>query len=256
MAGEIGRALRSIGADVVDLGGAGRTDAGVHALRQTAHLRLKRPAETSTLRRAINDALPHDIHVLSVIAAHAGFHARHDAVSRVYLYQIARRRTAFAKRHVWWVKRPLDLEAMRRAAAGCEGRHDFRNFCDRPEEQESTIVVVQSAGITESGDLLLVRIVASHFLWKMVRRIVGAIVAIGSGEGPPGGISDLIAGAGAGARVAEWTAPASGLFLERVVYPGEAPPGPPEPVIPVAGPTAGGLHGASIFLGSPGPHRG
>ena len=122
VAGELRRAAAEAGGEVIELGGSGRTDAGVHAVRQTAHLRLRKAVELEAFRRAVNDVLPADIHVLSVRPAHDAFHARHDAVSRTYLYQIARRRTAFAKRHVYWVKRSLDVGAMARAAALLEGR--------------------------------------------------------------------------------------------------------------------------------------
>ena len=251
MAGECQRALRAAGADIIDMGGAGRTDAGVHAIRQTAHLRLRQPVDAGQLRIAMNDALPHDIHVLSLLAARGAFHARHDAVSRHYLYQISRRRTALAKRHVWWVKRALDAAAMKRAAATIEGRHDFRNFCERPDDQESTIVVVDRAECAVAGDLILVRLSASHFLWKMVRRVVAALVRVGTGELPAGGIPRLIQDPGAGAQVAEWTAPPSGLFMERVVYPGEPTPGPMSPVIPVGSGRDAGLDPESLYLGAP-----
>jgi len=240
VAGEIQRAIRAIGAEMVDMGGSGRTDAGVHALRQTVHLRLRSPVAVEPFRAELNDALPHDINVLSLLAAADKFHARHDAVSRAYLYQIARRRAALAKKYVWWVKRSLNAEAMARAAGLMEGRHDFRLFCERPADQSSTIVVVERVAVEKAGDLLLVRMVASHFLWKMVRRAVGALVRVGTGELSQDDLRRLIDPAGHAAggllesSVAEWTAPPSGLFLERAIYPGEPGPGPLLPAIPVA----------------------
>src|SRR5712691_11849462 len=127
--GELRRALSEAtgvaesAAEIRDLGGAGRTDAGVHALAQTAHLRLARAIEPAAFRRAVNDRLPPDIHVLAVERAAADFHARHGAVARSYLYQVSRRRTALAKRFVWWVKSPLDAGRMAAAAALLSGRH-------------------------------------------------------------------------------------------------------------------------------------
>src|SRR5215470_15350998 len=112
----------------VDIGGAGRTDAGVHAAGQVAHLRAHKAADPLQLTRKLNDLLPADISVLRTERANERFHARHDAVSRVYLYQIARRRTAFAKPFVWWVKDRLDVRSMGRAAKQLEGRHDFSAF--------------------------------------------------------------------------------------------------------------------------------
>ena len=108
VSGELRRAIEEAGGTVRELGASGRTDAGVHALAQVAHLRLARQVDPEPFRRAINDRLPPDVHILSLAAAADRFHSRHDAVSRSYLYQISRRRTALAKRFVWWVKRPLD----------------------------------------------------------------------------------------------------------------------------------------------------
>lgn len=252
VAGELRRAATAAGADVIELGGSGRTDAGVHALRQTAHLRLRGPVDPEPFRRAVNDALPADIHVASIRPALDRFHARHDAVSRTYLYQIARRRTAFAKRHVWWVKRDLDAVAMGRAAALLEGRHDFRAFCERPAEQSGTIVVLERAEVAASDALILVRLTASHFLWKMVRRIVGILVRVGAGEIGPEAIRALLEGRPGReteAGTAKWTAPPSGLFLERVRYPGEAEPGPLRPATPILRETGGD----GAFTGQPGP---
>ena len=110
--------------------GSGRTDAGVHALRQVAHLDVRKPLPAETLRRGINDNLPADIHVLAVDTVPHRFHARHGAIARSYLYQVSRRRSAFAKPFVWWVKDPLDLDRMQHAAARFAGMHDFQAFSD------------------------------------------------------------------------------------------------------------------------------
>jgi len=96
VAGELRRAIAEAGAEAVELGGAGRTDAGVHAKHQVAHLRLRAQVDPARFRLALNDALPHDIHVLAMARASERFHARHDAVLRSYVYQISRRRTALA----------------------------------------------------------------------------------------------------------------------------------------------------------------
>src|SRR5687767_93246 len=115
----------------VDVGGAGRTDAGVHASGQVAHLRIRNAADPVQIMRKINDLLPHDIHILHVLRANDGFHARHDAVSRLYMYQVSRRRAAFAKPFVWWLKDTLDIGRMREAAQHVAGRHDFSAFTDK-----------------------------------------------------------------------------------------------------------------------------
>jgi tRNA pseudouridine38-40 synthase len=237
VAGELRRAMEESGGEIRELGGSGRTDAGVHALAQVAHLRLARGVDPEPFRRAVNDRLPADVHVLSLTAAADRFHSRHDAVSRSYLYQISRRRSALAKRYVWWVKRPLDERRMAEAAALLAGKHDFRLFCERPAEQPSTLVVVEKAEVTTGGALILVRLSASHFLWKMVRRVVGTLVQLGAGDLDRRAFEDLLAArkpkSGKGLP-AEWTAPPSGLFLEGVLYQGDPPLGAIAPVIPVA----------------------
>src|ERR671912_2866669 len=129
--------------------GSGRTDAGVHALRQVAHLDVRKALPAESLRRGINDALPADIHVLAVDSVPHRFHARHSAIARSYLYQVSRRRSAFAKPFVWWVKEPLNLERMTAAAARFSGMHDFRSFSDDDPEDKSTAVLIEHVTVRE-----------------------------------------------------------------------------------------------------------
>ncbi len=214
-----------------DIGGAGRTDAGVHASGQVAHLRTKKPADPVQMQRKINDLLPHDIHVLHVSRAGDAFHARHDAALRVYLYQIATRRTAFGKSFVWWIKDRLDARSMAAAARLLAGRHDFSAFTDRRlGSEESRIVVVESSEAAIEGDLILVRIAASHFVWKMVRKAVAALVEVGRGTMAVDAFAALLDQT---AETFSPTAPPSGLFLEAVVYPGEVFERPLTAIVPV-----------------------
>ncbi len=219
----------------VEIGGAGRTDAGVHALRQIAHLRVRDPLPPAlTPRRLqflINDHLPHDINLRRVANALPSFHARHDANMRYYLYQISTRRTAFGKQYVWWVKDRLDVRAMAEAATLFVGAHDFRSFCESPTQQESTRVHVETSQITQADDLILFRLGASHFLWKMVRRIVGTLVEIGRGSIGKADVQRMLRQLSR--ENAAWTAPPSGLFLEQVCYAGDAPPATLTPIFPV-----------------------
>jgi tRNA pseudouridine38-40 synthase len=209
----------------VELHGSGRTDAGVHAAAQVAHLRceLKRPPAPELLARELNERLPADIVVLEAEAVSNRFHARHDAVSRSYAYQIATRKMAFSKRYVWWVRERLNLEIMNEAAAKLPGRHDFVCFgaADPARPDESTIVVVEAASVEQEGDLIVFRIQASHFIWRMVRRLAGVLVKLGKGEIRMEDFDELLAGrCRKELKVAAWTAPASGLFLDGVKYPG------------------------------------
>jgi tRNA pseudouridine38-40 synthase len=221
----------TLNSDDFECQGSGRTDAGVHALMQVAHLEARLTLPLETFRRRVNEALPPDINVLAVRKAAARFHARHHAVARSYLYQVARRRTAFAKPFVWWVKEPLDLGAMQEAAARFAGMHDFRSFSDDDPEDKSTAVLVEEVTVGEDGDLVLIRVAGSHFLWKMVRRMVGVLVAIARGELPVSQVDRFLREPSA--TPAKLTAPSSGLFLERVFYEGEARALPLEAAIPV-----------------------
>jgi tRNA pseudouridine38-40 synthase len=218
--GEVERAIREVhGRAGFELYGSGRTDAGVHALRQVAHLDLATNLPPATLQRRINDALPADINILDARTAPRRFHARHDAVARSYLYQVTRRRSGFAKSYLWWVKDPLALDDMRAAAAFFSGLQDFRSFTDDEPGEKSTRVLVERLEIAEWGSLILIRIVGSHFLWKMVRRLVGVLVEVGRGGLAVREVQALLeTDSPAPARL---TAPASGLFLERVYYPGD-----------------------------------
>jgi tRNA pseudouridine38-40 synthase len=230
VAGEIDRAVREVtGVREFELYGAGRTDAGVHALAQVAHLDIRTNVPPASLLRRVNDELPADINILRVAPAPHRFHARHTAVSRTYLYQVATRRTAFGKPFVWWVREPLDVEAMRRAALRFEGMGDFASFTDDDPEEKSTKVAVTRVRLDEAGDLLLLRVEGSHFLWKMVRRMVGVLVAIGRGEVTPRELDQFMREPST--APARLTAPPSGLFLERVTYPGDPPPADAAPLL-------------------------
>jgi tRNA pseudouridine38-40 synthase len=219
--GEIERAVHeATGARGFELYGSGRTDAGVHASAQVAHLDIDVTVEPEILRRRLNDALPSDVNILRAEKVRHKFHARHDAKGRSYIYNVARRRTAFAKPFVWWVKDDLNVDDMRAAAARFVGFHDFRSFSDDDPEEKSTQVLVDALEIHEDGDLILIHIEGSHFIWKMVRRLVGVLVEVGRG-----GLTVPAAAAMLDERSelpARLTAPASGLFLERVYYEGDA----------------------------------
>ena len=206
--------------DVGQVMGSGRTDAGVHALEQVAHVDLPPGLQTRKVIHGLNDNLPADINVRAAAAVDRRFHARHDAKGRSYLYQIATSRTAFAKPYVWWVRDELDVGRMRRAAAGASGMHDYQAFADMDPEDGSTKVLVEALDIAVAGELILVRMRASHFLRKMVRRVVGTLVEIGRGSQPPSLFGEALE-AGPEVQI-KFTAPPSGLFLEQVIYTGES----------------------------------
>ena len=205
-----------LGADAT-LSGAGRTDAGVHALAQVAHLKAQK--EHAGRRRGVGaERAPAGRHQRDAVEkAPPRFHARHSATSRTYLYRISRRRTAFDKPFVWWVKDRLDFAAMRRAAKLFEGRHDFRSFCENPEGQESTLVVVEKCDVTEvgPGDPL-----PDH---RVALSLEDGAAARGDARGGRARATSMPRAwrrccARSPTTTAKWTAPPSGLFLEKVVY--------------------------------------
>ena len=233
--GEIDRAIREATRRTeFELYGAGRTDAGVHALAQVAHLEIYTDLAPEVLRRRINDELPADIHIRAVAKAPHRFHARHDAVERSYLYQISTRRTAFGKPFVWWIREPLSIERMRDASAAFVGMQHFDAFTADDPEEKSTRVLVEQVELEAHGALVLIRVRGSHFLWKMVRRMVGVLAAVGRGELTAGAAASLLdpsRAATAREEAAALAAPAAGLFLEGVRYKGDPPLPPIRPLI-------------------------
>lgn len=221
--GELQDAARELFAGKFEFYGAGRTDAGVHALHQIAHLKVAELTANVTPRQIMhgfNDILPHDINILKVTNAADNFHARHDAVYRQYIYKISRRRDAFGKSLLWWIKDELDAKAMGEAASMLIGQHDFATFSEIEEgKRTSTLVKVELSEVFTDGDLICYRIGASHFLWKMVRRIVGMLVEIGRGNTTYDAFERLLRFPSD--LPAKFTAPPSGLYLEKVLYKGE-----------------------------------
>ena len=205
----------------VDIQGAGRTDAGVHALGQVAHLEVSRRLNVRATMEKMNDELPSAINILRLEEAEPDFHARHHAKGRSYLYILSRKRTVFAKRYVWWVRDPLDMGRMKKAMALFEGFHDFSSFADkRREKNASSAVQVDAAALERFDELILFRFIGSHFLWKMVRRLVGVTVEAGRGNLS---VRDIEAMFREFSELpARLTASPSGLFLEQVLYEGDS----------------------------------
>jgi tRNA pseudouridine38-40 synthase len=214
-----------------ELYGAGRTDAGVHAVAQVAHLDVITKLTPKLIQYALNDHLPADVNVLKVEKAALDFHARHSAVARSYVYQISKRRTAFGKKYVWWIRDILDVNAMRAASELFVGKKDFASFTADDPEEKSTSVLIERFEIVEADDLILARIIGSHFLWKMVRQIVGILAEVGRSKISEADVQRMFTTPSN--KPAEFTAPPSGLFLERVYYAGDAFPNELTPLFPV-----------------------
>lgn len=221
--------------------GAGRTDAGVHALGQVAAFRTASPLPPEVFREALNARLPVDIRVVESCAAQEGFHPRFDAASKVYFYIIARQRvlSPFLHRYAWRVPHALDVEALGRALAVLKGTHDFSAFRASGCGASGPVRTIKDASVAEhaaiefmtvslQGDFIKVRIEGDAFLRHMVRAIVGTLVEVGRGKIRAEDMEEILR---AGDRaLAGPTAPAQGLFLERINYRfacGERPPGCP-----------------------------
>jgi len=236
VSGTLERVLQEGGIQVAALGGSGRTDAGVHALGQVAHLHLKpgpapRPKD---LQRILDEGLPGDVAVRSVVTCSPKFHARHEAMSRSYLYQISQRRSAFAKPYLWWVKAPMDLRKLEDAWGAFQGAYDLSSFADL-EPGEDPRCQIQSSELVLDGSLVLLRVIATHFLRRQVRRMVGAAVHCALGKERPGRILLDLQQPSAEANL-YWgatAAPSAGLFLERVRYPGDPIEDPIRAAMPV-----------------------
>lgn len=232
VSGVLDRVLHEAGLHVNTLAGSGRTDAGVHAIGQVAHLHL--PAHTAPrpqeLQRLFDEGLPVDVAVRKVEPCPLAFHARHDAIARSYLYQISRRRSALAKPCIWWVKAPIDIKRLREVWMSFSGFHDMSAFTDL--EGEDPHCEIQSCEMAEDGSLILLRATASHFLRKQVRRMVGAAVACALHKAKVEAVlHDLeIPSTEANLRWSQFAAASSGLFLEHVRYKGEPGPGILRPV--------------------------
>ncbi len=206
----------ALGVTKFELYGAGRTDAGVHALGQVAHLDIETRMTPAQIRRSINDALPATISIINVQSVLKSFHARYDATSRSYIYQISTRKSAFAKRYAYWVKDHLDVEAMQIAAKAMVGMKNFQSFGDKDSETKSTMVEVTDVRVYYYGSSIIINVVGSHFLWKMVRRMVGVLIEVGRGNIDLRRVESYFRFYSQ--EPAQFTVPPSGLYLERVEY--------------------------------------
>jgi tRNA pseudouridine38-40 synthase len=206
--------------------GAGRTDAGVHALGQVASVALNATLEASTLQRALNAVLPPDVRVVAAAEAAPGFHARFDAISKIYEYRIVNAPfvSAFQHRYVWHVPGTLDREAMQAGAQVLVGRHDFAAFQGsgaKVSTTERTILEI-SWNVDHldqrPGPTLVLSVSGDGFLRHMVRTIAGTLVDVGLGRWPASHVAAILQGRDR--TRAGRAAPARGLFLVEVTYRG------------------------------------
>lgn len=195
--------------------GAGRTDAGVHALGQCAHADVNREMDWAA---ALNANLPSEIRVRRCARVARDFHARFSAKGKLYTYRIWNGPvlSPFELRRAWHLPAPLDLEAMRQAARSFEGTHDFKAFAaNRGKPEQDTTRTIYSLAITSKGSAITLRFHGDGFLYKMVRLMTGALVKIGQGRAPATSIATYLTGA---SGKCSFAAPPAGLYLTRVLY--------------------------------------
>jgi tRNA pseudouridine38-40 synthase len=212
-------ALGAISGGTIQIRGAGRTDAGVHATAQVAHAELPRAWRGDLLREAVNAHMrPHPVAVVLAEPVDDQFDARHSAIRRHYLYRLVNRRAPLTleKNRAWLVKRKIDAGAMHEAAQILVGRHDFSTFRDSECQAESPIRTLERFEVMKDGDMVLMRVSARSFLHRQVRSMVGSLEQVGSGRWRNADLRDALE-AKDRSRCGT-VAPAGGLYLVGVDY--------------------------------------
>ena len=219
-------ACAAITGEAVTMHAAGRTDAGVHGLAMRAHLDIAKPITGFRLMEALNAHLRlagHAIAVLACTEVAEDWHARFSCIGREYLYRIVNRRAPLTLEagRAWAVKRPLDADAMHRAAQALVGHHDFTTFRSVHCQSASPVKTLDRLSVRREGELVLVSTAARSFLHHQVRSMVGCLVLVGLGDWPEARMAEALA---AKDRVAlGQNAPAEGLYFVQAIYPGEHP---------------------------------
>jgi tRNA pseudouridine38-40 synthase len=211
-------ALAGLAREAVVVHGAGRTDTGVHALGQVAHAHVDTRLDDDRLRHAWNHYLEEGISVLRLETCRDDFHARFDALGKRYVYRVAtsRFRPPFGRQYAHWVCDPLDLGAMRRAARRLLGRHDFSAFASAGSPRSTPVRTLSHVRLLARRGGLAIAVQGDGFLYNMVRAIAGTLLEVGRGKLTPEDVAAILASRDR--RTAGPTAPAEGLWLQRVLY--------------------------------------
>lgn len=220
--GKLTRILERMTGEEVDLQGAGRTDAGVHARGQAAHVKLRTKLSPEEIGSYLNQYLPEDIAVLEVTPVDSRFHSRLHAVEKTYIYRIWNSRVpdVFARRYVTMVEEPLDLAAMREAAAFLTGTHDFQSFCTKKKTKKSTVRTIEEIRIEQEGPEVRLTYRGNGFLYHMVRILTGTLTEVGLHQRLPEEMPEILAAKSR--EKAGMLMPAKGLTLWSIEYPGRA----------------------------------
>ena len=216
--GKLESVLEIMCGEFIDVIGAGRTDAGVHAKAMTANAVMETNKSEEEIRDYMNRYLPDDIAVLEVREASERFHARYKAVGKTYCYTCydGPVKPIFQRKYVTRLSGPVDVEKMRQAAVYLEGRNDYKSFCGNPKMKKSTVRVVDSIEIKRSRGYIYFTFHGTGFLQNMIRILVGTLLEVGRGAMPPEQVKDILEARDR--KLAGPTAPPEGLCLIKVDY--------------------------------------
>jgi len=213
---ELQRALGQIFQRQIDVIGAGRTDSGVHARGQVANFKIESSMLPSTIKAALNGTLPKDVRIVAATDVAPDFNARYDAIKRQYGYYITRHERAIDRNYLWCFKAFLDVAKMQQASDFLVGSKDFQSFCQAGANVKHYLCTVEKIVWQQRDELLSLDIIANRFLHGMVRIIVGTMIDVGRGRTKVEQILEILESRDR--RKAGQTAPAKGLFLEKIYY--------------------------------------
>ncbi|MGI6007563.1 MAG: tRNA pseudouridine(38-40) synthase TruA [Ruminococcus sp.] len=216
--GKLEDILTRMTGEPVEVHGAGRTDAGVHAIGQTANFHLKGKWNPEEVREYLNRYLPEDIEVTALGEVSPRFHSRLSAVEKVYAYRIGLdgRKSVFRRKYRYCCPGKLNVEAMKEGAGWCVGTHDFRSFCANRHMKKSTVRTITDITFSEKEGDLIITYTGNGFLYHMVRILTGTLLEIGEGKRKPEEMKEILEGKDR--TLAGRTAPAQGLMLMEVRY--------------------------------------
>ncbi len=216
--GKIEGVLERMAGVPVEIHGSGRTDAGVHALAQTANFHADVSMSEEEIKDYLNKYLPEDIGVKSVEQASDRFHSRLNGIEKTYLYQIETggKKQVFERKYIYGLFQPLNVKEMERAASFLIGEKDFKSFCSNKKLKKSSVRILKSIEFKQEGSKLFIRYTGNGFLYNMVRILTGTLIEVGLGQRKAEEMKEILEAKERSA--AGFTAPPEGLFLEKVYY--------------------------------------
>ena len=216
--GKLEQLLSRMTGEEIEIDGSGRTDGGVHAHGQVANFHTNTKMTCEEILAYMNEYLPMDIAVLDVRDASERFHSRLNVKRKTYCYHIWNSSVpnVFERKYSYQVPETLNIEAMRKASSYLIGTHDFKAFCARKKMKKSTVRMIESIDFEKNGDMLLIRYKGNGFLYNMVRILTGTFIEVGLGTRTPESVEEALVSLNR--EKAGFTAPAQGLFLEKVDY--------------------------------------